>query len=484
MGSLRAYIIKRILLTIPMILILLIFVFILLRVMPGDPVRAAMRPGVPQEYLDQIRHAQGLDRPLVINMRGSSVTVTEPYLVLYEEHDHSSQPVVLVLEGDRLPITDRWTEGGEDWIRVSSEEETPAWVAEEKLSWLRQVGFHYSPIEGATLPAEVAGTWMKIEFSHGGIEGWAPADSFDVSINPFDSQFFNYLWGLITRFDLGESVTLRGRPIATDLALKFPATVELSVFGMLIASLVGVFSGAFAARKRRSATDYGLRLYSIVAYAVPIFWLGLMFQIIFGIELDLFPVSNRISTGFRPDTIAQVFGLHQSLSGPIGEKIISVTDFLSNFYIFSTLITGQWGSLLNALYHMILPALTLGLYLSGVFTRLTRANMLDVLQQDFITAARARGIREKVVVYRHALINAFIPILTMFGLQFAILLAGAVLTETTFNWPGMGLFLVDRITDRDFPAIQGTVVFFALLVASVSLIVDIIYARIDPRVRY
>jgi len=128
--------------------------------------------------------------------------------------------------------------------------------------------------------------------------------------------------------------------------------------------------------------------------------------------------------------------------------------------------------------------MTLGLYLSGIFTRLTRANMLDVLQQDFITAARARGIPERIVVYRHALLNAFIPILTMFGMQFALMLAGAVLTETTFNWPGMGLFLVDRIYDRDFPAIQGTVVFIALFVAMVSLIVDIIYARIDPRVRY
>ena len=110
--------------------------------------------------------------------------------------------------------------------------------------------------------------------------------------------------------------------------------------------------------------------------------------------------------------------------------------------------------------------------------------MLDVLQQDFVIAARARGIPEKIVVYKHALLNAFIPILTMFGMQFALMLAGAVLTETTFNWPGMGLFLVDRITDRDFPAIQGTVVFIALFVATVSLIVDIIYARIDPRVRY
>jgi peptide/nickel transport system permease protein len=133
---------------------------------------------------------------------------------------------------------------------------------------------------------------------------------------------------------------------------------------------------------------------------------------------------------------------------------------------------------------MILPSLTLGLYLSGVFTRLTRSNMLDVLREDFITAARARGIKERTVVYKHALKNAFIPILTMMGLQFAALLAGAVLTETTFSWPGMGLFMWERIGYRDFNSIQGSVVFFAVLVATVSLIVDVIYAWIDPRIRY
>jgi peptide/nickel transport system permease protein len=339
-------------------------------------------------------------------------------------------------------------------------------------------------VEGGVPPDGSEDQWAQVILFQGGVEGWAPASGFEIAVNPFDSQFFNYLWGLVTRFDLGSSVTLRGRPVALDLAAKFPATLELSISAMLVASLVGIFSGAFAAQKRRSAADYGLRLWSIVAYAVPIFWLGLMFQLIFGIALDWFPVSDRVSSGFRPDTIAQAFGLQSMLTGPIGEKLLGVTDFLSGFYIFNSLITGQWGSLANALYHLVLPSLTLGLYLSGVFTRLTRANMLDVLQQDFITAARARGIPEKIVVYRHALLNAFIPILTMFGLQFATLLAGAVLTETTFNWPGMGLFLVDRIIDRDFPAIQGTIVFFALLVASVSLIVDIFYARIDPRVRY
>jgi peptide/nickel transport system permease protein len=153
-------------------------------------------------------------------------------------------------------------------------------------------------------------------------------------------------------------------------------------------------------------------------------------------------------------------------------------------HFLDSILTGNWEALASTIRYLILPSLTLGLYLSGVFTRLTRSNMLDVLREDYITAARARGIRERVVVYGHALKNAFIPILTMMGLQFAALLAGAVLTETTFSWPGMGLFMWERIGYRDFNSIQGSVVFFAVLVAAVSLLVDIIYAWIDPRIRY
>lgn len=484
MRSLRAYVITRFLLTIPMVLILLVLVFVLLRVMPGDPIRAAMRPGVPEEYLDQIRHAQGLDRPMVVNLRGSRATAVENAVVLYAERDRTSEPVMLILEGERLYITDRRHEGDEDWVRLSVDPGDPVWVEDSRLTWLRQVEFHFTLIEDEALPEGVSGEWTRVVLHQGGVEGWAPTSAFAITINPFDSQFFNYLWGLITRFDLGESITVRGRPIASDLADKFPATLELSIFGMLVAGVVGVLTGAFAAQKRRSAADYGLRVYSIVAYAVPIFWLGLMFQLIFGVGLGWLPVADRVSSALRPRTIAQVYGLQNQLSGALGERILSLTDFLSGFYILNCLVTGQFASLLDVLRHLLLPSLTLGLYLSGIFTRLTRANMLDVLQQDFVMAARARGIPEKIVVYKHALKNAFIPILTMFGLQFAVLLAGAVLTETTFNWPGMGLFLADRISDRDFPAIQGTVVFFALLVAAVSLIVDIIYARLDPRVRY
>ncbi|MGD8969467.1 MAG: hypothetical protein PVI07_18335, partial [Anaerolineae bacterium] len=151
MKSLRAYVITRFLLTIPMVLILLVLVFILLRVMPGDPVEATMRPGVPEEYKNQIRHDLGIDRPILFNFEGTRVTVKESLVVLYEEHDTSSAPVMLALEGDRLPVTDRFREGDEDWVRVTIEAEEPAWIAEEKLKWLRRVEFHFKEVEGAEL---------------------------------------------------------------------------------------------------------------------------------------------------------------------------------------------------------------------------------------------------------------------------------------------------------------------------------------------
>jgi len=301
--------------------------------------------------------------------------------------------------------------------------------------------------------------WVRVEIPGREIEGWAPVAELKIRMNIFDAQYFNYLFSLL-RLDLGTSIApVRGRPVMADLKAKFPATLELSIFSMIITVIIGVFSGAYAAQRRRSVADYGLRIYSIVIYALPVFWLGLMLQLIFGVRLGWLPVYGRIGIRMAPETITGLF-------------------------VLDSILTGNSASLISAIKHLILPSLTLGLYLSGIFTRLTRGNMLDVLQQDFITAARARGLPERVVVYKHALKNAFIPILTMMGLQFALLLAGAVLTETTFSWPGMGRFLVDRIEYRDFPSIQGGVVFFALLVMAVSLIVDIIYARLDPRIRY
>jgi peptide/nickel transport system permease protein len=205
-----------------------------------------------------------------------------------------------------------------------------------------------------------------------------------------------------------------------------------------------------------------------------------MFQLIFGIYLDDWYHTSAIAQ----NVLQPIFGdfLPLPISGRIGTELAPKT--ITGLFFVDSVLTGNWTALKSAVRYLILPSLTLGLYLSGVFTRLTRSNMLDVLREDYITAARARGIKERVVVYNHALKNAFIPILTMMGLQFAALLSGAVLTETTFSWPGMGLFMWERIGYRDFNSIQGSVVFFAVLVAAVSLIVDIIYAWIDPRIRY
>jgi peptide/nickel transport system permease protein len=322
--------------------------------------------------------------------------------------------------------------------------------------------------------------WIKLSVPAGGMDGWAPAAQFEVHVKPFDSQYFNYLWDLV-HLDLGVSMApTRGRPVALDLKQKLPATLELSIAALVMTVLVGIPAGAFAAHKRRSAADYAFRIFSIVIWAVPVFWLGIMFQLVFGIYMGDWYETSAIGQKVLQPIFGSFFPL--PISGRIGSQMAPKT--ITGLFVIDGLLTGNWAAVKSALRYLILPSVTLGLYLSGVFTRLTRSNMLDTLKEDFITAARARGIRERVVVYNHALKNAFIPVLTMMGLQFAALLAGAVLTETTFSWPGMGLFMWERIGYRDFNSIQGAVIIFAVLVSAVSLLVDVIYAWIDPRIRY
>jgi len=392
-----------------------------------------------------------------------------------------------------LHITSLWGEAtGTLWVGTpegASSYDAQAWTTYTTADGLasNDVRSFWRDTEGTLWIGTAAGLnrlddqpWLKLSTPEGGLEGWAPADQFAIHYRPFDSQYFNYLWDLL-HLNLGISFApTRGRPVAEDLKLKFPATLELAIASLAVCVLIGVPVGAFAAHKRRSAADFGARIFSIVIWAVPVFWLGLMFQLYFGIYLgDWYETSSFAQQFVRP-----IFGdfLPLPISGRIATQMAPQT--ITGLFTVDSILTGNWPALGSSLRYMILPALTLGLYLSGVFVRLTRTNMLDVLQEDFITAARARGIKERVVVYRHALKNAFIPILTMMGLQFAALLAGAVLTETTFSWPGMGLFMWERIGYRDFNSIQGSVVFFALLVTAVSLIVDVIYAWIDPRIRY
>jgi peptide/nickel transport system permease protein len=251
------------------------------------------------------------------------------------------------------------------------------------------------------------------------------------------------------------------RPIIDEMSERFPATLELVVPASALALSIGILGGALAASRRKRVLDYSLRIYSVVIYSLPIFWLGLMLQLLFGVRLNILPVSGRI------DPV-------------IGTTLVHRT----NIYSIDALISGNWPALISVLVHLVLPTVTLGLILSGVFVRLTRINVIETLQADYISAARARGIRERILVYGHALRNAMIPVITLIGLQVAILLAGAVLTETVFSWPGMGSYLVERISSRDYTAVQSVITVFAILVAMISLAVDIIYSLVDPRVRY
>lgn len=277
---------------------------------------------------------------------------------------------------------------------------------------------------------------------------------------PLIVQYGIFLKDIIT-LNFGNSMVGGHRPIIDEMSERFPATLELIIPASILALTIGVFGGTLAASRRKTAADYSLRVYSVVIYSLPIFWFGLMLQLLFGIQLKLLPVAGRI------------------------DPIIRTTlKPITNMYLIDSLLTGNWPALGSAVFHLVLPTITLGLVLSGVFVRMTRINVIETLQADYIAAARARGIQERVVVYGHALKNAMIPVITLIGLQVAILLAGAVLTETIFNWPGMGGYLVQRISARDYTAVQSVIAMFALLVALISLTVDLIYSLLDPRVRY
>lgn len=277
---------------------------------------------------------------------------------------------------------------------------------------------------------------------------------------PIPVQYVRYLSDVVT-LDLGESLVFGNRPIIDELSERFPATLEMIIPAMILAAGGGILLGTYAAKVRKRAADYSLRLFSITAYAMPVFWLGLILQVVFSLRLGVAPVAGRI------DPVVDI-GLKR----------------VTNLLVIDSILSGNWEALVSVLHHLVLPALTLGLILMGVFLRLSRINVIEALVEDYILAGRARGIDERVLVFRHALSNAMIPIVTLVGLQVSALLAGAVLTETTFSWPGMGLYLVERIGQRDYTAVQGTIIIFALSVAIISLLTDIIYAFIDPRVRY
>jgi peptide/nickel transport system permease protein len=278
--------------------------------------------------------------------------------------------------------------------------------------------------------------------------------------DPIMVQYGRFLGSMVT-FRFGNSLVGGHRPIIDEMSERFPATLELIIPASILALLIGIYGGTLAASKRKKFGDYFLRIYAVIIYSLPIFWLGLILQLFFGVHLKWLPISGRI------DPI-------------IGTTLKSIT----NIYSIDALITANWPAFLSVLQHLVLPTITLGLIQSGLFLRMTRINVIETMQSDFIGAARARGIGEHVLIYGHALKNAMIPVITLIGLQVAILLAGAVLTETVFSWPGMGSYLVERISARDYTAVQSVITVFAMMVALISLAVDVIYSLVDPRVRY
>lgn len=335
-GSLRTYVLIRLVLAVPMVLILLTATFLLLRVAPGDPVLATLGDRVSPARAAEVRKNLGLDRPLI-------------------------------------------------------------------------------------------------------------------------AQYGEYLSGVV-RGDFGKAITTN-RPIAKTIGDRFPATLELTLAAMVVAVGVGILVGALAARFRDTPFDIGGRFLGIILYAAPIFWLGIMAQLLFAVKLGWLPTGGRTAAFGEPRTI-------------------------THLYTVDALLTGNTHAFWTAIKYLVLPATTLGLVIGGIFIRLVRVNMLQTLKSDYVEAARARGISERAVLFRHAFKNATVPVVTIIGLQLALLLSGAVLTEATFTWPGLGLSLFQFLQNRDYPAVQGIVTFYALFVIVASVLIDLVSAWVDPRIRY
>ena len=297
---------------------------------------------------------------------------------------------------------------------------------------------------------------------------------------PIFVQFGIYLGQVVTG-DLGRSLKI-SRPVGQLLIDRLPTTIELTLLAMTFAVLIGVPLGLLSAVRRNSSADVGTMVFANLGVSMPVFVLGLLLAYLFAIVLKgtplALPPSGRLSTGVEVDSLVEVWGLTQ-LQGPIR----GLLDFLSGIYIPTALITGQWGAAADAFRHLLLPALALSTIPMAIIARITRSSLLDVLGQDYIRTARAKGLIERSVVIRHATRNALLPVVTIIGLQLGALLSGAVLTETVFNLAGVGRTLYEAITGRDYVVIQGFTLAIAVIYVVVNLLVDLSYGILDPRIR-
>lgn len=275
--------------------------------------------------------------------------------------------------------------------------------------------------------------------------------------DPIWLQYLNFIIGAV-QGNLGTSYYTHV-PVAQEIASRFPATAELAICGIIVASVVGVSLGTLAAVRKNKLADHVSMVITLVGVSMPVFWSGILLILLFAGTLHLLPSSGRISPLLQPH-------------GGTG------------FYIIDTIAQGNWAGLQDALAHLILPTIALSLASMAVITNMTRSSMLDTLNEDFVRTARAKGLSRPSVYIKHALRNAMLPVSTVIGLSFGALLGGAVLTETVFAWPGIGKFAVDCVMKSDFPCVQGIVLLVAVIFVFMNLIVDIIYAYLDPRIKY
>lgn len=336
--SLRRYVLTRIALAVPTVLILLTMVFLLMRVAPGNPIQAALGGHVPQAQIDRKAAKAGYDRPILV-------------------------------------------------------------------------------------------------------------------------QYVEYLGDAVT-LNLGDSLTDH-TPVTQIITDNGAATLELTISAFFIAVVVGVSIGLVAGRWRDTVWDVSGRMFGIVIYAAPVFFTGFLAQLLFGDVLGWLPISGRASP-----------------------EVTATLDQHTHLFLIDTLIDGDLNAFWDCVLHLILPAVTLGLLVSGVLIRLVRVNLMQTMRGDYVEAARARGVGERRVVLHHAFRNALVPVITVAGLQFALLLGGAILTEETFNWPGIGFQLVRYLNERDYIAVQGIITVFAIAVVIVSVVIDLLNAFVDPRVRF
>jgi len=274
---------------------------------------------------------------------------------------------------------------------------------------------------------------------------------------PIWEQYFLYV-GKVVQGDFGRSIR-SNTPVMDEIRAKLPATAELALWAMIFAVLIGVPAGIISAARRNSVFDTLAMFVALIGVSMPVFWLGLMLAFVFSVWLGWLPFSGRL------------------------DPTITLLPH-TGFMVLDSLIDGNWKALSNSLSHLILPSLALATIPLAIIARMTRSSLLEELTQDYIRTAKSKGLAERTVLFRHALKNAFLPVVTTIGLQVGALLSGAILTETIFSWPGIGRWLYGAIGARDYPIVQGVALLITFIYVSVNLLVDISYAFLDPRIRY